>query len=107
MDERNCEAPDCSMPGTICPACEQCFCSRHLHDSSCEVCRRLLFQRSFEHQLGRLVSIGVGILLCSFLFFLLPRDIANGIIFQVAILFLISGSLLLWLGLVARTGYPG
>ena len=102
MDERCCEVPGCSMPGTICPACEQCFCWQHLQSSSCETCQRFLSQQSFEHRLGRLVSIGLSVLLCGLFFLLLPRD-DNGLIIHLAILLLISGFLLLWLGLVART----
>jgi hypothetical protein len=102
MAECCCEVTGCSLPGTICPACEQCLCWQHLHSSSCETCHRLLSQRSFEHRLGRLVSIGLSVLLCGLLFFLLPRD-TDGIIIQLAILLLVSGALLLWLGLLART----
>ena len=101
MTECCCEVPGCSLPGTICPACEQCFCWQHLRSSSCETCHRLISQRSFEHRLGRLVSIGLSVLLCGLLFLLLPRD-ADGIIIQLAITLLVGGSLLLWLGLLAR-----
>jgi len=102
MAECCCEAPGCSLPGTICPACEQCLCWQHLDGSSCETCHRLLSQRSFEHRLGRLASIGLSVLLCGLLFFLLPRD-TDGNILQLAILLLVSGALLIWLGLLART----
>jgi hypothetical protein len=101
MTECCCEAPGCSLPGTICPACEQCFCWQHLRSSSCETCRKLLSQGSFEDRLGRLVSIGLSVLLCGLLFLLLPHD-ADGIIIQLAITLLVGGSLLLWLGLLAR-----
>ncbi len=96
-----CEAAGCSSPGTICPACEQCFCFQHLQRSSCEACRKIVSYRSFEHQLGRLVSIGLSILLCGLLFLLLPRD-TDGIIIQLAILLLVVGAILLWIGLLAR-----
>ena len=96
-----CEAAGCSSPGTMCPACEQCFCFQHLQHSSCEACRKIVSHRSFEHQLGRLVSIGLGILLCGLLFLLIPRD-TEGIIIQLAILLLVVGALLLWIGLLAR-----
>jgi hypothetical protein len=97
-----CEAPGCTLPGTRCPACEQCFCFQHLLRSSCETCNTLLSRRSFEHQLGRLVSFGVSLLLCGILFLLLPRD-ENGIIIQLAIAFFIVGILFFWIGLLART----
>jgi hypothetical protein len=96
-----CEAPGCSMPGTICPACDQCFCWQHLQSSSCEVCRTIVSHGSFEHQLGRLVSIGLSVLLCGLLFLLLPRD-ADGNILQLAILLLVGGLVLLWFGWLAR-----
>ncbi len=101
MNEICCETPDCSMPGTICPACEQCFCWQHRRRSSCETCQKLLSQGSFEQRLGRLLSIGLCILLCGILFLLLPRG-TGGIIIQLAILLLVVGSLLMWLGLLAR-----
>jgi hypothetical protein len=41
------------------------------------------------------------VLLCGVLFLLLPRD-DNGTMLQLAIFFLIVGSLLMWLGWVAR-----
>jgi hypothetical protein len=97
-----CEATGCSLPGTICPACEQCFCFQHLQRSSCEACRQIVSHRSFEHQLGRLVSIGFSVLLCGLLFLLLPHD-SNGIIIQLAITLLVVGTMLLWFGLLART----
>jgi hypothetical protein len=90
------------MPGTVCPACQRCFCWQHLQKSSCETCRSLVSRRSFEHQLGRLMSIGMCVLLCGLLLLLLPRD-ENGVIIQLAILLLVGGSLLFWLGLLART----
>ena len=101
MNESRCEALNCSMPGTICPACQQCFCWQHRRSSSCETCHKLLSQGSFEQRLGRLVSIGLSILLFGILFLLLPRD-TYGTIIQLAILFLVVGSLLIWLGLLAR-----
>jgi hypothetical protein len=101
MTEICCEALDCSMPGTICPACDQCLCWQHRQRSSCETCQRLLSHASFEHKLGRLLSIGLSILLCGILFLLLPRD-AGGTIIQLAIALLVVGSLLFWLGLLAR-----
>ena len=101
MAEGGCEMKGCSLPGTRCPACEQCFCWQHLHSSSCETCHNLLAQRSFEHRLGRLVGLGLSVMLCGFLFLFLPRD-ADGIIIQLAILLLVGGSILFWLGLLAR-----
>ena len=101
MIEICCEAQDCSMPGTIFPACEQCFCWQHRRSSSCENCQKLLSQGSFEQRLGRLLSIGLCILLCGILFLLLPRD-NYGTIIQLAILFLVVGSLLIWIGFLAR-----
>ena len=101
MTEICCEALDCSMPGTICPACDQCLCWQHRQRSSCEICQRLLSHASFEYRLGRLLSIGLSILLCGILFLLLPRD-ADGTIIQVAISLLVVGSLLCWLGLLTR-----
>jgi hypothetical protein len=101
MAECCCEAPGCSLPGTICPACEQCFCWQHLQSSSCENCHGLLSRRSLDHRLGRLVGTGLSVLLCGFLFLNLPRD-AGGITIQFAILLLVGGSLLLWIGLIAR-----
>src|SRR5260370_30768462 len=96
MAECCCEATGCSLPGTICPACEQCLCFQHLQRSSCETCNKLVSQRSFEHQVGRLVSIGLSILLCGLLFLLLPRD-PGGLIIQLAITLLVGCSLLLLL----------
>lgn len=90
------------MPGTICPACEQCLCWQHRYKSSCETCHKFISHRSFEYQLGRLVSIGLSVLLCGFLFLFLPDD-TDGVIIQLAILLLIAGSLLFWLGLLAHT----
>ena len=99
---RICEMTDCSMPGTICPACDQCFCWQHLQSSSCEICRRLLSQRSFEARCRRLVGVGISVLLFGLLFLFIPRD-TNGVVIQLAITFLVIGSLLFWLGLLART----
>src|SRR5205085_5613881 len=101
MNESCCEAPGCSMPGSMCPACEQCFCWQHRHSSSCETCHKLLSQGSFEQRLGRLLSIGLCILLCGILFLLLPRD-NDGTSIQLAILLLVVGSMLTWLGLLSR-----
>jgi hypothetical protein len=47
------------------------------------------------------VGTGLSVLLCGFLFLILPHD-AGGITLQLAILLLVGGSLLLWLGLIAR-----
>jgi hypothetical protein len=102
MTDCRCEKPGCSLPGTICPACERCFCWQHLRNSSCETCHRLVTQRSFEHRLGRLVGIGFSLLLCGLLFLLLPQD-EGRVIIQLAILFLVAGAMLIWLGLLART----
>ena len=101
MTETSCEELDCSMPGTMCWACEQCFCWQHRHSSSCETCPKLLFQGSFEQRLGRLLGVGLCILLCGILFLFLPRD-TDGTIIQLAIFLLVIGSLLMWLGLLAR-----
>jgi hypothetical protein len=101
MTEACCEAPGCTMPGTVCPACDQCLCRQHRQRSSCEVCHKLLSHASFEYQFGRLLSIGISVLLGGILFLLLPRD-ADGTILQVAILLLVVGSLLMWLGLLAH-----
>lgn len=95
-----CEAEGCSSPGTICPACQHCFCFVHLQRSSCEICNTIVSHRSFEYQLGRLKSIGLSILLCGLLFLLLPRDTA-GIVIELAIALFVCGSLLLWLGFLA------
>ncbi len=100
MAEGGCDMTGCSVPGIRCPACEECFCWQHLQSSSCEVCHNLLAQRSYEHRVGRLVGIGLSVLLCGLLFLLLPRD-ENKTIIQLAVLFLVSGSLLLWLGMLA------
>jgi hypothetical protein len=48
------------------------------------------------------VSIGLCVLLCGLLLLLLPRD-ENGVIIQLAILLLIGGSLIFWIGLLARS----
>ena len=101
MDECCCEVPGCSMPGTSCPACDQCLCWQHRQRSSCEVCRKLLSHASFEHRLGRLLTIGVSVLLCGILFLLLPRD-NDGTMLQLAIFLLVVGSLLMWLGWLSR-----
>lgn len=101
MNESCCEAPDCSLPGIMCLACEQCFCWKHRQSSSCEICHKLFFQRSFEQRLGRLLSIGLCILLAGILFLLLPRD-NYGISIQLAIFLLVVGSMLTWLGFLAR-----
>ncbi|HEV2661210.1 MAG TPA: hypothetical protein VGU68_11450 [Ktedonobacteraceae bacterium] len=102
MAQDCCEAKGCSLPGTVCPACQRCFCWQHLQRSSCEVCRKLVARRSFEYQFSRLISIGLTVLLCGILLLLLPQD-ASGIIVQLAIALLIGGSLLFWLGLLARS----
>ena len=101
MDEICCEVRDCSMPGTICPACLQCLCWQHRYHSSCETCHMLLSQGSLEHRLSRLSGIGLSIVLCGILFLLLPRD-TGGTIIQLAILLLVAGSMLGWIGLIAR-----
>ena len=49
--------------------------------------------------MGRLAGIGLNLLLCGFLFLLLPRD-EGGIVIQLAILLIVGGFLLLWLGLL-------
>ena len=100
MAEGGCDMTGCSVPGIRCPACEECFCWQHLQSSSCEVCHNLLAQRSYEHRVGRLVGIGLSVLLCGLLFLLLPRD-ENKTIIQLAVLLLVIGSLLLWLGMLA------
>ena len=101
MNEICCEAPDCSMPCTICPACEQCLCWQHKGSSSCEICRKIVAHASFEYRLGRFLSIGLSVLLCGILFLFLPRD-TDGTIIQLAIFLLVVGALLMWLGLMAR-----
>jgi hypothetical protein len=101
MDEFCCEVPGCSMPASSCPACDQHLCWQHRQRSSCEVCHKLLSHASFEHRLSRLLTIGFSVLLCGILFLLLPRDDA-GTILQLAILFLIVGSLLMWVGWLAH-----
>lgn len=103
MTEECCEAQNCMRPGFICPLCAQCFCWQHLQHSSCKVCHRLLAERSFEHQLGRLVGIGLDVLLCGLLILLLPRD-ESKITIQLAITLLFGGSLLLWLGFLTGSG---
>lgn len=100
-EKSRCEATGCSRSGISCPDCEQCFCWQHLQSSSCETCHGLFYQKSFYDRLGRLVSIGLSLLLCGFLFLLLPRD-TDGVVIQLALLLLIGGSLLLWLGFLAR-----
>jgi hypothetical protein len=102
MAEGCCEAPGCSMPGTTCPVCEQCLCWQHLDSSSCDACRRRVEQSSFEYRLGRLVGVGLCVLLCGILIMLSPHD-AGGIVIQLALTLLIAGALLLWLGLIAHT----
>jgi hypothetical protein len=47
------------------------------------------------------VSIGLCILLCGILFLLIPHD-AYGTIIELAISFLVVGSLLMWLGALAH-----
>ena len=101
MNEICCEEPGCSMPGTTCLGCGQCLCWQHRQNSSCETCQKLLSHASFEHRLGRLLSIGLSVLLCGVLFLFLPRD-ADGTIIQLAFLLLVVGSLLMWVGLLAR-----
>jgi hypothetical protein len=98
-EECRCEVQNCALPGSICPVCTQCFCGQHLQSSSCEACHKLLAQRSLEHRMGRLAGIGLNLLLCGFLFLLLPRD-EGGIVIQLAILLIVGGFLLLWLGLL-------
>jgi hypothetical protein len=102
MAQGCCEAIGCSLPGTVCPACQRCFCWQHLQRSSCEVCRRLVARRSFEYQFSRLMSIGLTVLLCGILLLLLPKD-TSGITIQLAIALLIGGALLFWLGLLSRS----
>lgn len=101
MNDGCCEAPDCSLPGTTCLVCDQCFCWKHRQSSSCETCHKLLFQGSFEQRLGRLLSIGLCVLLAGVLLLLLPRD-NDGILIQLAIFLLVVGSMLTWLGLLVR-----
>ena len=101
-EENRCEVAGCSRPGTVCPDCGHCFCWQHQRSSSCEFCRKLLYEPSFEDRLARLVGIGFSALLCGFLVLLLPRD-ADGIVIQLAISLLVGGILLIWLGLLART----
>jgi hypothetical protein len=100
MDE-SCEIVDCSMPGTVCPACLQCLCWRHRRDSPCETCQKLISQDYFKKRLGRLVSIGICVLLIGILFLLVPHE-SYGLIIELAISFLIVGALLIWLGILGR-----
>lgn len=100
-EQGQCEIAGCSLPGIICPTCQQCFCFQHLQYSACETCRQLVFHRSFEYQLGRLVSIGTSVLLCGLLLLFLPRD-EQGIMIQLAITLLIVGAILFWIGLLAH-----
>jgi hypothetical protein len=102
MSEVCCEEPGCSMPCTICPACEQCLCWLHRQKSSCEACQRIISRSSFEYRLRRLLTIGLGVLFCGVLFLFLPRD-DNGVNIQLAILLLVVGSILIWFGLLAYT----
>src|SRR5258705_10340028 len=101
MTELRCKEPDCSIPGTICPACEECFCWQHRYRSSCETCHKLLSQGSFEHRLARLLSIGFNIFLCGILFLILPRDMSGAVI-QLAVSLLVVCSLLIYLGMLRR-----
>lgn len=48
------------------------------------------------------MGFGLSVLLLGILFFLLPHD-AGGLILQLAILFVMCGSLLFWIGLLAHT----
>jgi hypothetical protein len=102
-DASYCEVQNCGLPGSICPMCEQCLCWQHLQSSSCETCHQLLSGRSLEHRLGRLVGIGLDILLCGLLLLLLPRD-EGKVTIQLAVSFLVGGSLLLWFGLLTGRG---
>jgi hypothetical protein len=101
MNETLCETPDCSMPGTVCPVCEQCLCSKHKYSSSCETCHKLLTLRSFEYRMSRCLGIGSSIFLCGILVLFLPRN-DDSVIIPLAVSLLIFGSLLIWLGLVAH-----
>ncbi len=103
MSEKGiCEIAGCTMPGTICPACQQCLCWRHLADSTCDVCQVRRSHGTFEHYVARFVTIGASVMLCSLLFFMIPRD-DNSLNIQIAIASLIAGFVLLWFGLIART----
>lgn len=104
MAESCCEAPGCSLPGTICPACEQCFCWQHLRSSSCETCHNLSAHRSFEYRLSRrLLGSGLIVMLSALLFFSPSQDDAGRTTISLAILLLIVGFLLAWLGWLARS----
>lgn len=100
MDE-SCEIFECSMPGTTCPACLQCLCWRHRRTSSCEACQKLISKDLFELRFRGLLSIGLCILLCGILFLLIPHD-SYGIVIELAVAMLVVGSLLIWLGILAR-----
>jgi hypothetical protein len=101
MNEVCCEAPDCSLPGTICPACEQNFCwQSRFYLSFLEP--QVILHVWCDQRLVRLLSIGLCILLCGILFLLLPHE-NYGTVIQLAILLLVVGSLLIWIGFLART----
>jgi hypothetical protein len=102
-EECRCEVQSCVQPSFTCHTCAQCFYWQHLQNSCCEDCHTLLARRSIEHRLGRLAGIGLDMLLCGFLFLLLPRD-ESRITIQLAISLLVGGSLLLWLGLLTGNG---
>ena len=53
--------------------------------------------------MGRLVGIGLDVLLCGLLLLLLPRYQSN-ITIQLVVSLLVGGSLLLWLGLLTGRG---
>ena len=87
MIESCCEAPGCSLPGTLCPACGQCLCS-------------------FEYRRSRCLGIGLSVFLGGILLLFLPQDTDKTII-QLAISLLIVGLLLIWLGLIAHLSLRG
>ncbi len=104
LGESLCEAPGCSFPGTICPACAQCLCSQHLRSSSCETCQGLLAHRSFEQRLSRrFLGSGLIVMLCALLLLLPSNDAAGGITISLIVLLLIAGFMLLWLGWLVRS----
>ena len=106
MIESCCEAPGCSLPGTLCPACGQCLCWQHKRSSSCETCHKLLAHGSFEYRLSRCLGIGLSVFLGGILLLFLPQDTDKTII-QLAISLLIVGLLLIWLGLIAHLSLRG
>jgi hypothetical protein len=93
MNEICCEPPECSLLGTICPTCKQCYCWQHRRRSSCETCQKLLSQGSFEHR-------SLHPALRNSLPPPPPRQLRD--YHSATILFLVVGSLLIWISFLAR-----